>query len=384
MNRYSDPLERLKEMDWDYAGDQSDSRFSPLHFYPGRLISQIPAALIGSLSKPGDRILDPYSGSGTTVLEAQRLGRSALGIDINPVATLIGQAKSLSVSATRLRCILETHLRCILDERLSSGTNWNPERYSVPETVQGVKWYHTTTLFELSVLWNYIQRRSGIIKHVLEFCFSSILVSACSENRHWGYICDNTRPLSMKYENAFALFENAIEGLCLAYEERDRRLGKTVHFPSRVQFKCGDAAHILKDYQKEFFDLVVCSPPYFGVVDYVKSQRLTLEWFGRDIQCFRQMETGARSKRHRLKAFDEYVSDVRAVFTEVARVLRKGSYCCVVLGQSGKRRETIPQLIEVLVDVGLAMQLQLARDVAPRRRQQPHISDETLLIFRKL
>ncbi len=187
----------------------------------------------------------------------------------------------------------------------------------------------------------------------------------------------------MKYESAFTLFENSIEELCSAYEERDRRRGKAIQSLPRAEFECGDAAQVLRKYPKEHFSLVVCSPPYFGVVDYVKAQRLTMEWFEQDIQAFRQLETGARSKRHRLKAYDEYISDVRSVFTEVARVLHQGSYCCVVLGQSGKRKETIPHLIDVLTDAGLETQLQLARDVALRRRQRPHISDETLLIFKK-
>jgi hypothetical protein len=380
--RYSDPLERLREMDWDYAGDQSDSRFSSLHFYPGRLISQIPAALIGTLSKAGDWILDPYCGSGTTVLEAQRLGRPAVGIDINPVAILIGRAKSLSVCSARLRKVLSAHLQRILNERLTSGSTDVINRYYVPESVQGAKWYHPATLFELSLLWNYIDSCSGIVRHVLEFCFSSTLVPACSETRHWGYICDNTRPLTARYESAFKLFETAIEDLCTAYEERDRRLKSAQTLP-RVKFECGDAAHMLRQYPAEQFGLVVCSPPYFGVIDYVKAQRLTMEWFGQDIQDFRQLETGARSKRHRLRAFDEYISDVKATFVEVARTLRSGAYCCVILGQSAKRRETIPELIQTLTEAGLEMQLQLARDVAVRRRQQPHIGEETLLIFRK-
>jgi len=140
---------------------------------------------------------------------------------------------------------------------------------------------------------------------------------------------------------------------------------------------------MLRQYPAEQFGLVVCSPPYFGVIDYVKAQRLTMEWFGQDIQDFRQLETGARSKRHRLRAFDEYISDVKTTFIEVARTLRSGTYCCVILGQSAKRRETIPELIQMLTEAGLEMQLQLARDVAVRRRQQPHIGDETLLIFKK-
>lgn len=382
-NHYSDPLERLRDMDWDYEGDQSASQFSALHFYPGRLISQIPAALIGSLSSPGDSVLDPYCGSGTTILEAQRLGRHAVGIDINPISTLIGRAKTFSVKAARVQLVMTEHLRRMLDERLATGLKNGSLKLVVPPTVQGPKWYHPATLFELSVLWTYIQGCSGVSRIMMEFCFSSILISACSETRHWGYICDNTRPLDNSYTNAFSLFEDAVRELCAAYTERDRRLIKGTQTLPHVRFECDDAAVALRRHQDNEFALVVCSPPYFGVVDYVKAQRLTMEWFGLDIQIYRTMETGARSKRTRLKAFEEYISDIKAVFVQVERVLQPGGYCCMILGQSTKRRETIPQLIDALNDAGLPLSMQIVRDVALRRRQRPHINDESLLIFRK-
>ena len=369
-NHYSDPLERLRDMDWDYEGDQSASQFSALHFYPGRLISQIPAALIGTLSSPGDSVLDPYCGSGTTILEAQRLGRLALGIDINPISTLIGRAKTFAVKASRIQVI-------------ATSLNNESLKLVVPPTVQGSKWYHPATLFELSVLWTYIQSCSGVSRIMMEFCFSSILMSACSETRHWGYICDNTRPLDKSYANAFSLFEEAVRALCVAYVERDRRLNKGPQSLPSIKFECNDSAVALSQHQNNEFALVVCSPPYFGVVDYVKAQRLTMEWFGLDIQIYRTMETGARSKRTRLKAFEEYISDIKAVFVQVERVLQPGGYCCMILGQSSKRRETIPQLIEALNDIGLPLSMQIVRDVAIRRSQRPHINDESLLIFRK-
>jgi len=35
-------------------------------------------------SKPGDTVLDPFAGAGTTLLVADRLQRSAIGIELNP------------------------------------------------------------------------------------------------------------------------------------------------------------------------------------------------------------------------------------------------------------------------------------------------------------
>jgi DNA modification methylase len=380
---YSDPLERLRKMDWDYEGDQSASQFSALHFYPGRLISQIPAALIGLLSIPGDSVLDPYCGSGTTVLEAQRLGRPALGIDINPISTLIGKAKTISLEASSIKLLMSEHMRRLLDERLVVDLKHSLHKLEIPNTVQGEKWYHPETLFELSVIWTYIQTCMNESRILLEFCFSSILISACSETRHWGYICDNTRPLENSYANAFSLFEVAVCDLSAAYVERDRRLNVSPQTLPHAKFECNDAALALHRCQDNEFALVVCSPPYFGVIDYVKAQRLTMEWFGLDIQTYRTMETGARSKRTRLKAFEEYIADIKNVFVQVERVVRPGGYCCMILGQSTKRHETMPQLIAALNEIGLPLSMQIVRDVAIRRRQRPHINDESLLIFKK-
>src|SRR4051812_16843478 len=81
-------LSRLRNIDWDFSGSFSESPFSAIHFHPGRFASQLPASLIGLLSEPGDIVLDPFMGSGTTLVEAQRLGRQSIGIDINPVACL--------------------------------------------------------------------------------------------------------------------------------------------------------------------------------------------------------------------------------------------------------------------------------------------------------
>ena len=55
--------------------------------YRGNWSPFIPRNIILRYSKPGDMILDPFIGSGTTLVEAKLLGRNGIGIDINPEAT---------------------------------------------------------------------------------------------------------------------------------------------------------------------------------------------------------------------------------------------------------------------------------------------------------
>ena len=64
-----------------------------IHTYPAKLIPHIPNYLIKNFSKKNDTILDPFCGSGTTLLESILCHRNALGIELNPVARLIAKVK---------------------------------------------------------------------------------------------------------------------------------------------------------------------------------------------------------------------------------------------------------------------------------------------------
>ena len=80
---------RLKAVDWDFT-DASQDSLASIHPYPARFIPDIPRELISGLGcDKGAVILDPFCGSGTTLLEAQRAGFESVGIDLNPIACLI-------------------------------------------------------------------------------------------------------------------------------------------------------------------------------------------------------------------------------------------------------------------------------------------------------
>jgi hypothetical protein len=63
--------------------------------YPARFSPTFVRAAIHAFSEPGDWVMDPFAGGGTTLVEALAAGRNALGIDISALATFVCEAKTL-------------------------------------------------------------------------------------------------------------------------------------------------------------------------------------------------------------------------------------------------------------------------------------------------
>ena len=77
----------------------------PLHGMMSRVGGFPPALVryfIGAYSRPGDVILDPFCGKGTTLLEAAVAGRQAVGSDISPEAVISARAKTYPVTISEV------------------------------------------------------------------------------------------------------------------------------------------------------------------------------------------------------------------------------------------------------------------------------------------
>ena len=367
-------VRRLGELDWDFPAQFSESAYSTLHWHPCRFPSQIPAITIGRLTQPGDIVLDPFMGSATTLVEAQRLGRRSVGVDINPISCMIAEAKTLTLSGDDVR-------RYVDGLKLALAKDWHSLKCGVvAQSVQVQKWYMPNTLVDLCKLWGLVQDYNSHAKPIGLSAFSSILLGACRETRHWGYVCDNTTPQSERATDVRGLFLSALQKFAAAYHERDNELHDDVR---EATVRQGDACTILQQYPENYFSCVVTSPPYFGVADYVKAQRLSMEWFGFEIEPFRQQEIGARSKRHRKDAESSYIQDTRIVFTEVFRTLKRGGYAIIVVGQSPKRNDILEIYVNVLCEIGFTLELERRRQIPTSRRQMPSLADEVVLVLRK-
>jgi hypothetical protein len=81
-----------------------------IYSYPAKFQAHLPAELIRLFSQPGELVVDPFSGGGTTGLESYLAGRAFFGVDLNPLAPLLGRVKTTPLAAADARGLLEEAL----------------------------------------------------------------------------------------------------------------------------------------------------------------------------------------------------------------------------------------------------------------------------------
>lgn len=78
-----------------------------LYKYPARFSPVFARAAIETFTAPGDAVLDPFVGGGTTMVEARIAGRDAFGIDISSLAVFLTQSKAVALSDADLRLVVD-------------------------------------------------------------------------------------------------------------------------------------------------------------------------------------------------------------------------------------------------------------------------------------
>ena len=294
------------------------------------------------MSEPGDLVLDPFSGSGTTGIEALRLGRRVIISDRMSACVLIGGAKLAMLGGA-----LDSRIRADLLDRLTFDYECRSDyigQQGEGGSLQLNTWFAPDTLAQLRYIWALIQRQASLPgRKVLTAMFSDLLFDCAApgggvtrtggrRRHHWGWVADNVRPRVLAAHDAIDRFRQRLT----APEEPQIGLTALVTdehptMPAALLLQQDARKMALPD---DAIDLIVTSPPYVGVIDYTHANRLLYTWMGWSIADERRDEIGARFRRKRNGLLDEYLTDLRRARDEIHRVLRSGGFCAVVLGES--------------------------------------------------
>lgn len=395
-----------------------------LHAFAARCPPPLARWAIESFTDPGDFVLDPMCGSGTTVVEAALTGRHGWGVDIDPLARLITMAKAVPVAADEIES-LATSVKARAPKTNDDG--WRPDLPRIDY------WFRSEVQADLARLRRLIVKHAevGPLRQLAWAVFSSLIVGRTS--------VANARDLVHSRHH---------------YRAWDEDPGTVDRYVRGLQ----RAARLMRDYRELLpadrcatalvgqdarsvgiadgaVDLTLFSPPYVSALDYPRAHGFAVAWLA---DVFGMTPDGYRLHARRYVGTDRaalaaattmqplpptsgnppvdnavaalsqeperawvvsrYFADMTAVLAEAGRVTRPGGHVVVVVCPSNIRQVHVPthEIFKTLAPAASGGRLQLedhyARTIHDHRRVMPYLEakfgermrEEYVLVFGRI
>lgn len=333
-----------------------------IHKYPAKFFPELPRWLIQKYSEEKSNILDPFSGSGTTNIEANLLKRNSVGIDIDPFARFLSRVKTTSLNNDVLDILLKKLLKKIIKFDISIV-----KENDIPEFPYRDNWFNKEIILELAYIKKVILNLNAPVEYRNFFliCLSSIIrqVSNADDN------CTRTvirKKLNKQIFPTDALIKFSENVLLNSYRIKEYSNRKNNNFTIDFPDDCS-AIKIL--YRDNFFDLALTSPPYVNAVDYPRTHQLEMYWLGLasgSLSELKKQHVGTESVKsqeykilHKIGSKEadkiiqnifekdprrsyiayKYLFDMTANLQEVYRVLKNNGRYIIVVGNNNIRGE---------------------------------------------
>ena len=324
---------------WHGSFNGRESTLQQLSPYVGKMKSGMAKVLLELYSKPGDKVLDPFAGSGVVPFEAALAGRVALANDLSPYAYTLTRAK-LETPGSKSLAIQDAQDLIQDVERLASSEDVS----EVPQWVR--EFFHPDTLREALVAFRLLRQRH---QYFLTGCLLGILHHV--RPGFLSYPASHLVPYLRKTKYPAEIFP-----AMYSYRDlRSRLLAKVKRAYRRPQLPPSWEQRQYQIWQTNTMDLpiadstvdaIISSPPYFGALDYARDNRLRLWFLGCEDWKGLDATLTARKK--------VYLPQMSKCLQEMCRVLKAGGHCVLVLGdvdRDGKTRRTAEILAKLAVDV---------------------------------
>jgi DNA modification methylase len=248
------------------------------HKYPAKFIPHIPKwAITKYLNGNKDKnILDPFCGSGTTLVEGVLAGYNTIGVDIDPLSAMISKVKTTRLDEKELKNI---------SEWLVKELNTKKKGIFKPDCETIEHWFTKDAISKLSIIRTLINqipetfgdnKKVKDIQDLLLICFSSIIrkVSNADDESQKTYV-SHTKIKEPKEVNSLFLSQLDL------FVDRAIKFALTTSSKTKSKIIISSSADSLeKKLNGKKIDLAVTSPPYIKAIDYIYNQMVELFWIG--------------------------------------------------------------------------------------------------------
>jgi hypothetical protein len=358
------------ELSWSEAALPQAERTKhvhALHPYLGKFVPQLVEVFLGRYFHPGDRVYDPFCGSGTTLVEANVFGCDAVGCDISAFNCLLARVKT---GSHRLAA-LELALRGTLERARRA-----PREASRPVGAWVGAWYAPRATGELLAYRDAAELLDPEQREVAQVVLSR---SARSARLTTHFDLDFPRePVSEPY------WCHKHRRTCRPVGEAEKFLRRytddtltrlrafaTLRTERRVCVVHGDARSV--DLRQPVSGIVT-SPPYPGLIDYHEQHRYAYELLRLDDR--RSEEIGPAAGGQTKAALAGYVEAMAGAFGNARRFLPEGAPVVIVVNDS---KSLYPAILE---RAGLTLEERLTRHVNRRTGRRGGEFFEDVLVCR--
>lgn len=402
-------------------GNSSPYLTHDIHSYTAKLIPQIPKHFIKKYTEESDVVLDPFCGSGTTLLEARLLSRNAIGIDINPLATLISSVKVTPLKIDQL----STAIRVVKEKVKKS------ERKTIVDFPNIGYWFCKRARNDLARIKASIECiNDKFDKNIYMFmlaCFSSIVRKSSNADPRMAKTYKSKRVIK-RLKNGWTptpieYFEETLDRNFEKIKSLSEYLSGKNNYAKVFHGDARDTSIIMNKNGIQEVDSIITSPPYINAQDYFRSYKLEIWWLGlaspEEVRHLNRQAIGTEnvsrgsdssipvaknrilntvlkeiSSTNRRKSciVHNYFKNMEIVFKEFYDTLKIGGHFCLITGNNticGVKIPTYKILTSIAEDNGFKT-IEISRDKIQNRTLPPNrnhdggvIKEEYITVFQK-
>lgn len=354
-----------------------------LHPYLGKYVPQLVEIFLRKYLEPGQTVLDPFVGSGTTLVQANELGIHSIGYDISAFNVLLCKVKTTHYDVQQA----EWEAKDILEKtqnanRMANGqlSLWaQPSKHIEVPSVDShylQEWYASQALNELLTYRQFIDLGEYKYKDLLRVILTRSARSARltthfdldfpkrpQREPYWCYKHSrNCQPIEEALKFLVRYTTDTIHRIKAFMQVRTNAHVTVCHGDSREVEVCQA-------------DGIITSPPYVGLIDYHDQHAYAYHLLNLNDNSHREIGPASFGSSERAKR--QYQEDMAQVFRNVSKQMVTGSPIIVV---AGDRHDLYPEIARMS---RLEEEAVLQRHVNRRTGRRSSEFYESIFIWRK-